>query len=290
MKDIIVLTGASGFVGKHLAKKLIDFDYNIVAITRPGNLNEKKETERIKWITLDDLESAVNGYTVKACIHLATNYGRNSGSAVEQYNCNVMLPLILLEWSKIHGVQKFIFTDSFFGKYENTYNYMKQYIITKRHFYEVACETIKGFDIGLVNMRLEHVYGEGDGEGKFIPTILGKMRKHENILCTHGLQKRDFIYIDDVTDAYLKVLDYDMVAGYREYQVGTGQSKPLRAFIEQLKKESNSHSEIEYGAIPIRDDEILDSKANNLTLRQIGWEPCFDIQEGIKKMLSFTNE
>ncbi|MCW4782453.1 NAD-dependent epimerase/dehydratase family protein [Enterobacter chuandaensis] len=290
MKNVIVLTGASGFIGKHLVKELINYGFNIIAITRPEKMDTVTNTEHLKWTTLDEFELIVSYCHVKACIHLATDYGRGNNPTIEQYGCNVLLPLKLLEWSKKHSVKKFISTDSFFGKYECSYTYMKQYMITKRHFREIACEEIKGTEISFVNMRLEHVYGEGDSTGKFIPTLLGKMKLQENILCTNGLQKRDFIYINDVIDAYLKVLNYDLSSGYTEFQVGTGRSYPLRVFIEYLRDESQSQSKIEFGAIPLREDEILESKADNSGLRKIGWKPNFNIRDGIKKMLSFTNE
>ncbi|EDM2890084.1 CDP-abequose synthase, partial [Salmonella enterica subsp. enterica serovar Typhimurium] len=62
-------------------------------------------------------------------------------------------------------------------------------------------------DISFVNMRLEHVYGPGDGENKFIPYIIDCLNKKQScVKCTTGEQIRDFIFVDDVVNAYLTIL------------------------------------------------------------------------------------
>jgi CDP-paratose synthetase len=104
---------------------------------------------------------------------------------------------------------------------------------------------------------------------------------------THGHQKRDFVYLDDVVSAYLKLIEYGRSHefSFKTFEVGTGQSVQIRDFAETIKAISNSPTVLGYGDIPYRADEIMDSKADISQLHELGWSPTTYVQEGILKIL-----
>ncbi|EAA5526345.1 CDP-abequose synthase, partial [Salmonella enterica] len=67
---------------------------------------------------------------------------------------------------------------------------------------------------------------------------------------------------------------------------GTGKSIELKEVFEIIKKETHSSSKINYGAVAMRDDEIMESHANTSFLTRLGWSAEFSIEKGVKKMLS----
>lgn len=104
---------------------------------------------------------------------------------------------------------------------------------------------------------------------------------------TYGDQKRDFIFVDDVADAYIAALEYGInnKFHYKKYEVGTGNSVSVKNFLDTIKNISKSNTKINYGAIPYRSDEIMMSEADNLDLLALGWEPKFTIESGIKAII-----
>lgn len=284
------MTGATSFVGSHLLLSLITEGYSIIALKRPSTDPTIVNT-MIEWVNISDLEKKSKlPENIHAIIHIATDYGRDGTSISEQYNCNVLLPVKLLELMPTLKTKLFISTDSFFGKYEQQYGYMRLYMASKRHFVELSKIYVEEHpDVCFINLRLEHVYGEKDKVGKLIPYVINKMKNNEDIDCTTAKQKRDFIYIDDVVSAYMKVLKGNLNAGHYDVEVGTGQSVELKEMFELIKKETKSNSNINYGIIAMRNDEIMESHANITFLNQIGWNAEYSLHQGIKKMLRIKN-
>ncbi|MCM7588842.1 NAD-dependent epimerase/dehydratase [Enterobacter chuandaensis] len=280
------MTGATSFIGTHLLECLIEEGYSVTALKRPTS-EPTVVNALIQWMNINDIERLCNpSESFNSIIHIATDYGRNGSPMSEQYKCNVLLPLKLLELMPVFKTKLFISTDSFFGKYEKNYGYMRSYMASKRHFLELSkiyAEEHK--DVCFINLRLEHVYGERDKAGKLIPNVINKMKNDENVDCTTAEQKRDFIYIDDVVSAYMKVLNETHSSGYYDVEVGTGQSVELKKVFELIKKEINSNSKINYGAIKMRDDEIMESHANTSFLTRLGWHAKYSLSEGLEKML-----
>lgn len=286
MNKKILMTGATSFVGTHLLLSLVKEGYRVIALKRPST-EPTIANDLIDWVNISDIEKMCKSLgDIYAIIHIATDYGRDGSSISQQYECNVLLPTRLLELMPTLKTKIFISTDSFFGKYEKQYGYMRLYMASKRHFVELSKIYVEEHpELCFINLRLEHVYGEKDKAGKLIPYIINKMKNNEEINCTSAMQKRDFIYIDDVISAYLKILNGGFNSGYYDVEVGTGQSVELKKMFEMIKKEIRSNSKINYGALAMRNDEIMESHANTSFLNRLGWNAEFSLHKGIEKML-----
>ncbi|KAA3667415.1 MULTISPECIES: NAD-dependent epimerase/dehydratase family protein [Pectobacterium] len=284
----VIVTGASGFIGGFLVEKLISKGYSVIAISR----SPKKETgqdNKIQWCNWESINKFFenDNFDIKAIFHLATDYGRNVLSNYSEIeSANVVNPLKLLDLAVRYKVSKFISTDSFFSKPDFSYQHMRPYILTKSSFNEWGRYLSYVHDLFFLNVRLEHVYGPNDNKDKFIPYLIKHLKKGEQIKCTSCEQKRDFVYINDVIDAYMAILDAEFSKKYTEIQVGTGRSIPFRRFIDFLIKEIDCSSDlIEFGGVPQRENEIMDSYANIDELTSLGWKSNFSYEEGIKMLL-----
>jgi nucleoside-diphosphate-sugar epimerase len=73
--------------------------------------------------------------------------------------------------------------------------------------------------------------------------------------------------------------------GYRSYEVGSSTTSTIQDFVNHIKRLSNSNTTLNFGAIAYRKDEIMYSCANIAEMRNIGWQPTYDIESGIKEIL-----
>lgn len=218
---------------------------------------------------------------VDTIIHTATEYGRQTSlSAILQ--TNVIFPVQLIEEGIKHKLTHFINTDTFFGKKQYNLNYLNNYTTSKRILENLLIDLSQ--KVRISNLRIEHVYGENDALQKFVTSIFKQTLQNDSeILLSEGTQKRDFIYVKDVANAYLSILKQDFQdPGFEEFEVGTGKSISVKELVKKIAIATATKSKLNFGAIPAREGEIEDSAANNMSLRKLGWEPHYGLEEALK--------
>ncbi|WGL60830.1 NAD(P)-dependent oxidoreductase [Pigmentibacter sp. JX0631] len=289
----VLLTGATGFLGSRLLPELLENNFSVIVLHRESSDLTKLELfncNKLKFfcINKDDLDFLFKNYNINVIIHTATEYGRNFASTSDVILANLTLPLRLLELGVMNNLKIFINTDSYFNKDNAFYSYLLNYSLTKKSLnYWLKFYSSK---IRVIDLMLEHIYGPFDKPQKFIEGVIQNIAIKELpiVNLTYGHQKRDFIFITDVVDAYLKILKYELRNhnGYQIYEVGTGKAFELREFTDFVLKYSKSSSKLEYGAIPYREDEIMSSCANNSNLEALGWKAKINYQQGIEEIIN----
>lgn len=225
------------------------------------------------------VETVFLTHKVDVVIHCATAYGRAPGDMEKVLESNLVFPLRLLETAVQAKTGYFINTDTFFSKQlperlERGHPlYMPEYTLTKRQFRDWGRLRAAEGKIHFINLQLEHLYGPGDGPGKFISFLARSLWEgQETIALTDGIQIRDFIHVEDVVDAYLCILqNLDPSVHYQSYEVGSGQSHSIRQLAETMKAACGAQSELCLGAVPRKKEEIMYSTADNGPLSALGW-------------------
>jgi len=295
----LLLTGATGFLGSHILKGLIEkMNYNVVILKRSFSNTERIDqflsNPRIKYYDLDktNLEDIFKQNKIDIIIHTATEYGKNHASNLHVLETNLMFPIKLVELGIEHGCKSFINTDSFFNKEGLSYSYLLNYSLSKKSL--LMWLNYYSKKINIINIVLEHIYGQNDNPDKFTEYMIRKIAIEQvpEIDLTQGNQERDFVYIEDIVDAYIKIIAYSLTHDEKltTFELGTSNPIKLKSFIEKIKELSNSQTHLNFGALPYREDEIMFSKADISTLSELYWTPKFNIENGLRKIITRYKE
>ena len=294
MGQKILLTGATGFLGSHLLKNLLRDNCEVILLKRSfSNVNRIKEikssTRGVLSFDIDctDIEEVFATNEIDIIIHTATEYGRGDMSIRSILEANLIFPIRLVELGIKYNVKSFINTDSYFNKETFTYSHLLNYSLSKKSFLSWLKQL--STSIQIVNVGLEHVYGPFDGQLKFVEMSVRNIAERNvvRMAMTHGHQKRDFIYIDDVVNAYLLLMRYALEHKFtfKHFEVGTGQCREIKDVPNIIKKLSKSSTDLGFGDIPYRLDEIMGSYADTTMISELGWKAKITLEEGLTNIL-----
>ena len=279
------MTGATGFLGSNLLISLINSGFEVSVLKRVSS-KLTRIYEIVKKIDLYNIEEISIIECVKKCkpdiiIHCATDYGRKNTDPSSIIEANLILPLKLLELSKLNSVKCFINTDTSLDKRINYYS------LSKKQFRDWLFAFSN--DLICINVSLEHFYGPFDDKTKFVSFIIDKfLAKANEINLTFGEQKRDFIFIDDVVCAFHSIIKNlnKMHPGFYEYEIGTSKQIKIKDIVETIRKlTGNTETMTNFGVVPYRKNEIMESHANIKKISALGWLPKVDLYTGLKKTI-----
>jgi nucleoside-diphosphate-sugar epimerase len=232
------------------------------------------------------LERIFSENTIDTIVHCATNYGRGENDPLHVIEANLLLPLKLLELGKKYHVKSFINTDTILDKRINYYS------LSKKQFKDWLI--VYKQDYTCVNVLLEHFYGAGDDSTKFVTYIIHNLLKNvDKIDLTKGEQRRDFIYIDDVVDAFVKIINSldNFNQDFYEFEIGTNYPLSIKQFVELAKQLSgNKHTLLNFGALPYRENEVMNYNVNTSEISKLGWKCNSTVEEGLKKMIELEKQ
>lgn len=295
MKKRILITGGTGFLGRHLCQHLIKTgNYELMLLVRQNTkLAELKELKNLSFFDIESKALAEVFHEQKwdAVLHLATEYGRGDSKTMDVLKANLIFPIELMKLCIHNKIGLFVNTDSYFNKDDFSYDYLLDYSLSKKSFLYWLKRYSK--HIRVANLVLEHIYGPEDKPEKFVSSVTRQIavEKKQSIDLTGGQQKRDFVYVSDVCNAFEKVLEngFSTSYRYRDFNVGTGVATSIAQFVATIKSLSKSPTHLNFGSIPYREDEIMCSSADTSCLRDIGWRAEYSIEDGIRKILSEQN-
>lgn len=284
----ILLAGATGFLGSHLLKKVIDLNHQVIILKRSTSNCWRIDAylSKVKNYDIDktDLATVFQNHQVDVVINTVTDYGRKESKVSSVVDTNLIFGLKLLEEAANAQVKAFINTDTLLERNINSYALSKAQLVDWMHF-------VSNRNTKMVNIKIEHMYGAKDDENKFIYWLINQLKQNvKKIDLTSGMQKRDFIYIDDIVSAYeIIIQNIDAFSHFEVFELGTGNPVEVKSFVEKiylaLSKRQAVGTKLNFGAIAYRSNENMNMYADISKLKALGWSPKVTLDEGIKKIV-----
>lgn len=128
--------------------------------------------------------------------------------------------------------------------------------------------------------RVFFPYGVGEAEQRLIPTALYTMLNGSVLKCSHGHQRRDFIHASDVANAFAHLLESGCPAG--QYNISSGHAVSIREIVSICQEVTAASSTIEFGAIPVAENDPMEVLGINDKLVATGWAPQVGLRDGIE--------
>ena len=292
----VLITGAAGFIGSQLTQRLKREGFEVGIIKRENSdvwrikdLLDKIVTYDVDLRDTEEVSKAVSHFRPDVIFHLATYYAveHKPQEISLMVDTNVLGTINLLEASKESRVKLFVNTSSCFV-YRESKNKLREnadlsplnlYALTKLQAEQACSFYAENYGLKAITFRLFPPYGPADHERRLIPYVTKSLLEGEKLKLTTGMQRWDFVYVDDIVDAYFKLLSVsDLPKKHEIFNIGTGNAVSVREVVSRIKEIVGSELEPGWGAIPHRKNEVWFTCADiSKTESFLGWQPKIQI-------------
>lgn len=303
----VIITGGSGFVGANLTRRLLKDGHEVHLLVRPGYATWRIESIRphvhLHEVDLGDeksLSPVICRIRPDWVFHLATHGAYPSQNNTRRIvQTNIIGTLNLLEACLAAGFAAFVNTGSSseygfkdHAALENDWlEPNSDYAVAKASSTLLCRHVAQKHGVHLPTLRLYSVYGPYEEPSRLMPMVLAHGAHGKLPPLANPNIARDYVYVDDVSEAYLLAAMQPGQESGAIYNVGTGTQTSLREVVEVARRVMNIQTEPLWGSMPDRRWDTNVWVADNNKINQaLGWQPRLSFEEGFRKMLRWFEE
>lgn len=292
----ILITGGTGFIGYHLSKKCLSLGWAVTSLSSQ-NPSEKKKLKKVKYLKID----ITNKYRLSK-MQNDFDYIVNLAGYVDHSNKKKTLESHYIGCKNLASIfinkkiKKFIQVGSSieYGKLKSPQIEKKKNLQSTYSVYGRAKLLSTKFLIELNEknnfpstiIRLYLVYGPKQDINRVIPITIKNALEDKKFDCSNGLQYRDFVYIDDVVNAILKILKSKKTNG-EIINIGSGKPLRIKELIKKICLIVGAGKPV-FGKVKMRKDETMVLYPNIQKAKKIlNWRPKISLNDGLKKTIQY---
>lgn len=300
----VLVTGGAGFVGRNLIKHLYKNGYTIYSFER--NKKVQLNSAYVKDIIIGDItnwkvtENCFKKLKIDLCFHLASHALVDSGtiSPLETLKNNIEGTWNILESSRMHHVKRVIIASTAHVYGDNKRVPYKEYYTPRpSRIYEtsktcadiIAQSYIVSYNAPIFIGRFSNIYGPGDmNTSRIIPKTIGSILQRENPTIWGGTAVRDYLYIDDACNAYVKLAGATI--GERKnhiFNFGSGTIINVKELVKKIIDLSGENLQIDVQKLGRKDEIQTQYVSSDKARRLLKWKAKVPLEDGLKKTLKW---
>jgi nucleoside-diphosphate-sugar epimerase len=302
----VLVTGGAGFIGSHLVRRLVSEGAHVQILFNRSESGWRIQDllDRVKACEADVADITSLKKILSLCpqiiFHLAAQVDVSQSWNIvhSMIQNNIIGTVNLLVTLKDTGFERFIYTSSS-EEYGDLMSPLAEHLrespISPYSFSKLSgtvfCQmAAKTFDLPVTIVRLFPTYGPAQQGSMLIPSAIRDLLLKREFLMTAGEQRRDFIYVDDVIEAFLLIAKSSHTPG-ELFNVGSGNPCTVNEIVELIKRYIGDDVTVTRGAIACRKGEVKECYCDNSKIRQLTkWSPKTSLEKGLKTTVQWYKE
>jgi nucleoside-diphosphate-sugar epimerase len=295
----VLITGASGFIGRHCLPLLLEQGYEVHALSR-YSLEVKNLDVHWHQVDLFDriaLRQSIAKIQPSHLLHLAWYAVPGKyWTGLENFQW-VQVSLDLVKEFIDCGGQRIVSVGSC-AEYDWRYGYCQAnttpvapqtpYGTCKQAFSMMLESYGQQAEISCIWGRIFWLYGQYEDPNRLVSSVIRSLLSEQIAKCSAGVQIRDFLYVRDVADILVRLLG-SKLAG--TIDIGSGTPISIRTLVEYIATRLDRSNLVEFEAIPTKNLEAALVVANPSRLRsELNWYPQYDLASGIEETINFWKQ
>jgi nucleoside-diphosphate-sugar epimerase len=292
-----LVTGATGFVGRHALRPLAEHGFEVHAVSRsepPAELAHLAAWHRVDLLEASSAEAVIGAARPTHLLHLAwyAEHGEYWGSLENVRWVEASLRL-LRRFAGADGRRSVVagtcaeydWSRSPLSEADTPLRPATLYGAAKHGLHVVAAALAARAGFELAWGRIFFLYGPHEDPRRLVASVARALVRGERAPASHGRQLRDFLHVEDVAGAFAALLASDVTGAVN---VASGSSVPIRDVVTLLGELSGRPELVELGALPTRVGDPAELAADVRRLREeVGWQPARSLEEGLLDTLEW---
>ena len=290
----VLLTGASGFVGRHCLAPLLERGYEVHAVSRvPPPATAGATWHAADLLDLDAVRALVDAVRPTHLLHLAWYVVPGKLiSAAENFDWVGASFELVRRFAEAGGTRLAVCGSAY--EYDWSYGYCTEaltpcrpdtvYGACKHALHEMVRAFCAGRSLSAAWPRVFFLYGPREHPQRLVSSVVRALLRGEPAPCSHGRQIRDYLYVQDVADGLAAVLDSELEGAVN---VSSGRATTLREIALTAGRLVGRSELVQLGALPPRPNDAPLVVGANGRVTGLGWEPRFDLECGLRHTIEW---
>jgi nucleoside-diphosphate-sugar epimerase len=275
----ILVTGATGFIGRHVINELLKYDHEIVVATHKQKLDVTSDKINYAFCDLDDLDLSKDFFSFfgepHLLIHLAWQ-GLPNYMSLFHFEHNLMNHYSFLKNMVVNGLKNLVVTGTCFEYGIKNGSLSEDMITDPQNPYALAKDTLQKFLFELHRknnfdckwIRLFYMYGEGQNPNSLLSQLQTALRRGDKEFnMSGGEQERDYLPIEKVAEYIVTIVLQNTISGI--INCCSGQPIKVKQLVENYLKDNKQEIKLNLGYYPYTDYEAMSFWGDNTKLKKI---------------------